>query len=359
MKLSKRLLIISLSLGAVLHAGAQVTWTGGGTDNLWSDAANWGGTAPVSGNSLTFDGSTRLTATYDIAPNNLAFGAIAFSSNAGAFILNGTGSTTQIRPGNITDSSTATETINLKLVMTATRAVSVTDSGSLVLGGVVSSNNNGNFGITKSGNGTLTLSATGNSYAGATTVSAGTLKLTGTLTASATTIGGTGMLTGTGTALGLTLNSGGTIAAGLGGSDTTGNLKASSLIWNSATSASALTFNLDAGSTNSTSLTLSGAFTQGNSGSPFDINLTGNGTFASAGVYDLLNFGSTNFTDASQFNLISSLNLDPGFTGALVLNGNQLDFDVTALSVPEPGTWALMLGGLGVLVFWQRRRSNA
>jgi hypothetical protein len=27
--------------------------------------------------------------------------------------------------------------------------------------------------------------------------------------------------------------------------------------------------------------------------------------------------------------------------------------------IPEPGTWALLLGGLAMLVFWQRRKSKS
>ena len=30
--------------------------------------------------------------------------------------------------------------------------------------------------------------------------------------------------------------------------------------------------------------------------------------------------------------------------------------DIDVVVVPEPGTWAMMLGGLAVLVFWQRRK---
>ncbi len=37
---------------------------------------------------------------------------------------------------------------------------------------------------------------------------------------------------------------------------------------------------------------------------------------------------------------------------ALYLNNGDLEV------VPEPGTWALMLGGLAALVFWQRRRQS-
>jgi len=39
--------------------------------------------------------------------------------------------------------------------------------------------------------------------------------------------------------------------------------------------------------------------------------------------------------------------------GQLYLNGDDI-----VLAVPEPGTWALMLGGFGLLVFFQRRKRN-
>ena len=34
--------------------------------------------------------------------------------------------------------------------------------------------------------------------------------------------------------------------------------------------------------------------------------------------------------------------------------GTEIEVEV----VPEPGTWAMMVGGLGLLFFWQRRRST-
>jgi len=38
----------------------------------------------------------------------------------------------------------------------------------------------------------------------------------------------------------------------------------------------------------------------------------------------------------------------------LVNNGGVDDIDVEV--VPEPGTWAMMLGGLAMLIVWQRRK---
>ena len=34
------------------------------------------------------------------------------------------------------------------------------------------------------------------------------------------------------------------------------------------------------------------------------------------------------------------------------------DIDVELVAIPEPGTWASLLGGLGMLLVWQRRRSR-
>jgi len=59
-----------------------------------------------------------------------------------------------------------------------------------------------------------------------------------------------------------------------------------------------------------------------------------------------------------------------GPLGGLILDGNTLysttaggglygDGTVFALEVPEPSTWALLLGGLGLLVLWRARRGRA
>jgi hypothetical protein len=43
---------------------------------------------------------------------------------------------------------------------------------------------------------------------------------------------------------------------------------------------------------------------------------------------------------------------------ALYQNSSTGVDDIEVLVVPEPSTWALMLGGLGLLIVWQRRRSS-
>src|SRR5438046_1523754 len=67
------------AVGAAAVVSSQVqaatrTWNGGGADDNWGTAANWGGTAPAPWDDLVFGGSTRLTPS-----NNLAAGRIVGS----------------------------------------------------------------------------------------------------------------------------------------------------------------------------------------------------------------------------------------------------------------------------------------
>jgi autotransporter-associated beta strand protein len=68
------------------------TWTGGGADNNWSTANNWGGTAPASGDMLVFDGATRQTNTNDFSDLTaawLTFKADGFALYGNAWTNNG------------------------------------------------------------------------------------------------------------------------------------------------------------------------------------------------------------------------------------------------------------------------------
>lgn len=72
---SRRAGLLLLALTAVLPAGAATrTWTGGGTNALWSNPANWdGGTVPSSGDVLVFSpDALRKTITNDL-PSGISF----------------------------------------------------------------------------------------------------------------------------------------------------------------------------------------------------------------------------------------------------------------------------------------------
>lgn len=161
--LKKNLLLTTAGLLLAVNAHAtNRTWTGGGTDNNWLTANNWGGTAPaVNGDSPIFSGSTRQNNTNNYPAITNA--AVTFSS--GGWTLNGN----PLWLGGTLTSSTGTNVINLNVGLTATRTVSVS-SGELFMNGVIS----GAFGLTTSGagSGTLVLAAS-NTCSGTVTITAG------------------------------------------------------------------------------------------------------------------------------------------------------------------------------------------
>ena len=69
-----------LGLSPLAHAATR-TWDGGGADNLWTNAANWGGTAPIAGDNLVFPGTApadSLASTNNFA-NGTTFGSITIT----------------------------------------------------------------------------------------------------------------------------------------------------------------------------------------------------------------------------------------------------------------------------------------
>lgn len=153
--------------------GQTRIWTGGGTDDNWGTAANWGGTAPTSGNALAFGGTVRLTPVNNIAADT-SFAGITFNNGAGAFILSGNRITLT---GNVTNSDDSLQTLNLDMILGATRQFNV-NSGSLAVGGILSGAGGLTLATNTSAARTLTLTGN-NSYTGNTTVNGGILQVSG------------------------------------------------------------------------------------------------------------------------------------------------------------------------------------
>lgn len=152
---------------------ATLTWNGGGTDDNWTTSGNWNGTALSAGDFLQFNGTTRLGPVNNLAANTSITG-INFLTGAGAFVLSG--STINLG-GDVTNSSTTNlQTINLGINMTAARQFSIAAGGMLV-GGAIGQTTTG-VGISKTGPGTLTLTAA-NTYSGVTTILQGLFILSG------------------------------------------------------------------------------------------------------------------------------------------------------------------------------------
>jgi fibronectin-binding autotransporter adhesin len=77
------------NVSIVVVGGGPPVWNGGSaTDSNWSDAANWHGIAISPGSQLYFGGTSRLN-NFNDTPADTSYGDIAFTADAGAFVLNG------------------------------------------------------------------------------------------------------------------------------------------------------------------------------------------------------------------------------------------------------------------------------
>jgi fibronectin-binding autotransporter adhesin len=152
-------------------------WNGGGGSPFdWSNSGNWSsGVAIASGESANFQGTTGLTNVNDLAGLNLT--GIVFAANAGAFNL--TGNSIQLS-GAISNSSTATQTIGLNMLLAGNESINAA-AGNIVLGGVLSDGGLG-YGIIVNGPGAVALGGA-NTYTGNTAVNSGTLSLANDLAA--------------------------------------------------------------------------------------------------------------------------------------------------------------------------------
>src|SRR5690349_20232776 len=117
-------------LVAISSFGATRTWTGT-VSGQWTVAANWGGTAPVAGDSLDFPaGASNLTNTNDF-PAGTLFAQIAISD--ASYVLNG--NLIAIGPAGIITAFGGT--INLPLQLTANSiSIGVTGGQLHVDGGI-------------------------------------------------------------------------------------------------------------------------------------------------------------------------------------------------------------------------------
>jgi autotransporter-associated beta strand protein len=254
--------------GAITNAGG-LTKTGAGTTML-AGANTYTGTTTIGGGTLALFWGSAIANTGVVTLSNLSGATLAVNASETIGSLRGGGGT----GGNVSVANNQTLTVAETGVQTYAGAIS------------------GLGGLTKSGAGTMTLSAN-SSYSGATTVSAGTLVYNGNNTSTAVGISTGATLAGSGSVGATTVNSGGTMSPG----NSPGTQTYSSLTWEGGGNYNWQLYNATgAAGTGYDTFTSSGAFAiNANSGSKFNVNLW---TLSSISPSDVngnaINFASTN-----------------------------------------------------------------
>jgi autotransporter-associated beta strand protein len=253
---------------------------------------------------------------------------------------------------------------------------------------------NGGNGLTKSTSGAVTLGGA-NIYSGATNVSAGALIVSGSLTgttsvsvanlaslevdgslnkAAAITVNGT--LQGTGNVGAVSVTNGGTLAPGYAvGSTTSGTLTANGAVTLNGSSTFSIRLGLSSAGTDSDqlmanggvgSVSLNGANLQltlntANVNPPtsplptfYDIIVGGAESTGGTNVFNSVNgqslAGSNTFTYGAGW----QFTIEYAATATGGTGGNEVVLEMTA--IPEPGTWAMLFSGVGMLIVWQHGR---
>ena len=326
---------VTVASGISRNFSQTVSGTGGltksGSGSLGLNAAN------------TFTGDTTVSGGNLTLSNNLALQNSALNTSGSGTITLSPGTTTPTLGGlkgskNITSVITSGYTSVTSLTLNSGTATSNTYSG-------VISNGAAGMSLTKTGDGTQTLSGA-NTYTGGTTISQGTLLVTntaGSATGSgAVTVESGGILGGTGQITSATTVTG-TLMAG-NGSNATGTLTLAGDL--TLDSASELLFSLNASSNSSLAQSGSGSW-----------------SFQTDQTVRFLDFGAT---PGTYTGILTGLASDPmasgwtiansGWTGSFAYNSGSLDFTLTA--VPEPSTVIAALLVFGGLCWMRHRRTR-
>ena len=387
--------------------GGSLTVEGGG-DLVLSGSNSFTGTTTVmasSSSTIDYTSSAAFAQTSPIVVGNTSMvqldGGITGGSesltlagsgplaNEGALFSN-TGSNTVT--GNVILSGAATIRNASTLSLTGGinnqgHTLTVTGPGATTIG---TSAITGAGGLTMNGSGGVLTLTGSNGYTGSTSVMAGALFVnnssgsgsgTGALSvAQGATLGGTGSSLGTGsTATVFNIGTSGTGTATVyvgqataSDSNTTGVLAVQASSTSSSTIQNAnLIFNLAANASpntlaNSNLLNLGSTLLSSTTFTNSTVTFNPQGAIANNTTYQLV-YNANGWTSDTALGIngqgvitsglsISGVNFGSYAGSTLVVNGDYIDLDVQA--VPEPSTWAMMLGGLALLILIQRRNSR-
>ena len=320
----------TLSSGAVTNNAALAFKR---TDNITvaNVISGTGSVTQAGSGELTLSGANTYT-----GPTNLNAGTIII--NAASNIGNGTavnfdGGTLKYGTGVTTDLSTRAISFNTGGATINTNGNNVTFANSV--------GNSGAGGLTKTGTGSLNLSAaSGNTYSGNTLISGGSL-LANNSTSSATgsgnvtvatggTLGGDGIIIG-----GVTINSGGTLAPG----NSVGSIDVGSL---TLSSGSILNFEFNGSLNDTINVNTSDGFIVNGGG--FNLFAENTATpYTTAGLYTLFNFSGT--IGGTGLSALSVLNAQSGYSYTFGSTSNTLTLLIAASGViadwasDADGTW--------------------
>ena len=149
-------------------------WNGAGANNLSDNNTNWSsGHAPgYVGDGVTFAGAVNTSADLD---QNYTVTGVTFNTNAASFTISTAESTTLTltNGSGVVNNSTNAQTLNVPVVLSTAQTFNAA-SGNINVAGSIS----GTGGLTKAGNGSLTLSGN-NTFSGVAIISAGMAILSG------------------------------------------------------------------------------------------------------------------------------------------------------------------------------------
>lgn len=338
-------------------AGSGITIGNGTTTGTVVFGTNTNNPNTYTGATTVLSGTLQLEATGALQDSTLVTNSTAGSTVfdqsvvSHAFTVGGLSGT-----GNLALQDNAA-TPNAVALSAGNNNTSTTYSGSM----------SGSGSLNKIGSGELALTNT-NTYTGGTIISAGNLAVdnssgsgtgSGAVQVNGGTLGGTGTINTSGVASGKAIDIAANAMLSPSNGTTTGfshlNLTLQTGTSVTLEAGSKLAFDLGASTATSDEVLITGGTLALNNQSFSDFTFNAQGTIA-PGLYTLID--STGGITGSLATTLGTFD-DGLYSGQLILTGDDLELQVSdAEAIPEPGTWALMLGGLALLVVIQRRKNK-